>query len=143
VVVTDVAIFWDTALCGPYLNRPFAVKYLRVNLFSVGFEVLTAVVMNVSIFWSVCEPTFRRNVSLHCSVAKSPSTRWFLDRLIWTLKMEVIRSFETYVCMRTTWRYILDGIYLADCLLCLYSRLNRFCTTCINIFPVLKIDNTA
>jgi hypothetical protein len=47
---------------------------------SVGFEVLTTVVMNAAIAWDTApcspymKPTFRRNVS--------PSARWFLARMI-------------------------------------------------------------
>jgi hypothetical protein len=36
-----------TKIINPYVNRRFGEKYLRVSLFSVGFEVLTATVMYV------------------------------------------------------------------------------------------------
>jgi hypothetical protein len=70
----------------------------------VGFEVLTAVVMNAAIFWdtsalySICEPTFRWNVSPPCSLA----TRWFLAGLIVDPKVGGDTFPETLVHIRAT-----------------------------------------
>jgi hypothetical protein len=58
---------------------------------NIEFEVLTAVVMNVAIFWDI---------------ARLLAARWFLARLISTLKIEMIRYSETLVYILTTRRYI-------------------------------------
>jgi hypothetical protein len=66
--------------------------------------------LRYSAIQSVYEQTFRRNVSppssgSKISRARSQSASRWLD-WFYTLKMDVIHSFETFVHIRTTWVYI-------------------------------------
>jgi hypothetical protein len=79
---------------------------LPFRMYIAGYEVLTAVVMNIVIFWNIapCSPYVNRcfGGTYHSIFA----TRWFLVRLILILKIELIYSSETSVHIRTTRRYI-------------------------------------
>jgi hypothetical protein len=66
------------------------IPYLRTRTYhKVGFEALTLVFMDVTIFWDI-----------------APAARLLFYRLFSTLKMEMISSSETSVHIPTTRRYI-------------------------------------
>lgn len=74
----------------------------------VGFEVSTAVVIKVAIFWDkrrvfLCERTCRRNKLTPFS---EPVALWLLARVIFKLKVEVIYSSETVVEIQAARNYI-------------------------------------
>jgi hypothetical protein len=77
-------------------------KFPKIRSCRVEFQVLTAIVMNVAISWAIeqCNPYVKRRLggTYHLQLA----ARWFLARLFSTLKMEVMRSSETLVHIRTT-----------------------------------------
>jgi hypothetical protein len=91
-------------------------------LLTVGFEVLTAVVMNVAIFWDIalCSPyvyqrlggTYhlqlqdRKSAGQETSVYNVARLLCFLLGWFSILKMEMIRSSEASVHIRTTRHYI-------------------------------------
>jgi hypothetical protein len=95
-------------------------KKVKTN---IGFEVLTAVVMNVAIFWDispcspyVCDLTCWRNITFIFKVKNQPSKEPACSRCLAMLvscladflpwRWEVIRSSEILVHIQTTWRYI-------------------------------------
>jgi hypothetical protein len=62
----------------PKLILKFAKIKLAIEALCMGFEVLTALVMERTIFWDMNvvssvdnQPTFRRNISPHSSVSKN------------------------------------------------------------------------
>jgi hypothetical protein len=69
----------------------------RIDLPNLGFEVFTAVVMKVAIFWDIARVVVMRTVCSHAS---------FLLGSFLTLKMEAIRSSKTSANIQTKRRYI-------------------------------------
>jgi hypothetical protein len=96
---------------GPEDGRNPATKCDSSHLQIIGSEVLTAVVMNVAIFWdmapcsSYVNRRFGRTYHLHLQDKKQP-TKNHPSAGRSTLYMGLIRSSETSVYIRITRRYI-------------------------------------
>jgi hypothetical protein len=90
-----------------YYRRPGFTSAQKNSLYQVVFEVLTAVVMKSSLFWSITprDPSKvnrRFGEALLTSSGSKNNPSWFS-----TLKMEATSYFETLVgFQRTTRRYI-------------------------------------
>jgi hypothetical protein len=112
----------------------FLCQEVKQSCYSVGFEVLTAVVVKSTALWDIkqCSPVsvnrrFGGTYRLHlqgrkiseskrkaCFLACNLLPRWFLAEFIFSiLKMEAIYSSETSV--DTQWRHIPEDCTLRSC----------------------------
>jgi hypothetical protein len=87
-------------------------KFPKMPSCRARFEVLTAVVMNVAVFWAIaqCSPCVIRRFggTYHLHVAAC----WFLAVLFSTLKMEVIRQPHKSVIPNTDLSLLTDLLFL-------------------------------
>jgi hypothetical protein len=90
------------------------ISYSRQDYNYLGFEVLTALVMNIAIIWNIasCSPYVNRRFGgiipsifkVESQPSKKPECSRRLDRM--ALKIELIRSSEESVHIWTAQRYI-------------------------------------
>jgi hypothetical protein len=110
---------WPCCLLGTSIIENCIITIIIIIIIIIiGCEVLTAVVINVAVFWDTapCSPYVKRRFggTYHHHSAHPPATRWFLARLIFDLEdggdkfLRNVSLHADYTALYPTrWHYLL------------------------------------